>query len=556
MRMLPKFLPFGKRPGINQTLAVPLCHRDLWIAFGLAGVVILLGTWQMVVGVCGVYHDDAIYVITAKALAQGKGYRLINLPNAPFQTKYPFLYPALLAIIWKIWPSFPENLLAMQGLSLLAGAGTVAFAYLFLVHFGYTSRGVALVSGLFCATSAFYLFFCTLTLSEAPYALLSILALWGIARQMQFPFDNPGSQIVLGLLLALPFLTRVIGFVLVPAGLVSLYLAGRRIRWVGLGAALLVLPWILWMLVGPQWSPNQVETYYTNYGSWWSSFGLLNLSRMFIVNLFYTIESIAIISITLIAKMAEQCLAINILSIFIGLILISQILKDLLSGKLLALYLVGYFGIVVFWPWPPFRFLVPILPFLLAYLLKAIWETIKKFRVLYNRRLLLALSLIILLGFNLKLVYQIGKVGKTMGYPDLSNLQEPVSWSSYEHIFHWINNHTLPNDVIVSGLDSMIYLYTGRSAFRPFAMNPMALFYFRDTPPSTLGNLIYILRSYQPKYLIQTPMPMFSEEKPFSQIIYETFKRYPGLLETVYVGKDKRFLIYKIQLDRLPAANY
>ena len=76
----------------------------------------------MVVGVCGVYHDDGIYVITAKALAQGEGYRLINLPNSPLQTKYPILYPALLAIIWKIWPSFPKNLLLCKGYRFVPGS--------------------------------------------------------------------------------------------------------------------------------------------------------------------------------------------------------------------------------------------------------------------------------------------------------------------------------------------------------------------------------------------------------------------------------------------------
>ena len=100
------------------------------MAIALGGLIILLGAWQMVLGVCGVYHDDGIYVITAKALAQGAGYRLINLPNSPLQTKYPILYPALLAIIWKIWPSFPKNLVAMQGVSLCAGAASVALSYL------------------------------------------------------------------------------------------------------------------------------------------------------------------------------------------------------------------------------------------------------------------------------------------------------------------------------------------------------------------------------------------------------------------------------------------
>jgi hypothetical protein len=63
--MLPKFMQFHDRPGAEQTPLVNLSQQDLGIACALAGMVALLGAWQMVVGVCGVYHDDALYVITA-----------------------------------------------------------------------------------------------------------------------------------------------------------------------------------------------------------------------------------------------------------------------------------------------------------------------------------------------------------------------------------------------------------------------------------------------------------------------------------------------------------
>ena len=102
-----------------------LGRLDYGIAVVLAIVVLILGSWRLVPRVSGVFHDDAIYVATAKALADGQGYRLINLPDAPHQTKFPILYPALLAAIWKIWPAFPANLLAMQLVS-LASAATAA----------------------------------------------------------------------------------------------------------------------------------------------------------------------------------------------------------------------------------------------------------------------------------------------------------------------------------------------------------------------------------------------------------------------------------------------
>jgi hypothetical protein len=113
--MILKFLSRNCQPRPAENPIVLLSRQDIWNAPGLAGMVILLGSWQMVVGVCGVYHVDAMYVITARALAQGEGHRLINLPDCPLQTKYPILYPALLSIIWKLWSSFPQNMLAMQG---------------------------------------------------------------------------------------------------------------------------------------------------------------------------------------------------------------------------------------------------------------------------------------------------------------------------------------------------------------------------------------------------------------------------------------------------------
>src|SRR5215831_16847141 len=55
-------------------------------------------------------HDDTIYLTTAKALAGGEGYRIISLPYQPAQTKYPPFYPLLLSVLWRLYPTFPDNL--------------------------------------------------------------------------------------------------------------------------------------------------------------------------------------------------------------------------------------------------------------------------------------------------------------------------------------------------------------------------------------------------------------------------------------------------------------
>ena len=78
-------------------------------------------------------------------------------------------------------------------------------------------------------------------------------------------------------------------------------------------------------------------------------------------------------------------------------------------------------------------------------------------------------------------------------------------------------------------------------------MDPLSLFYFKDSPPVSMEELIHFLRAYQPKYLIETPMPLFSEEKPFSDLLLKISKEYPGWLIPVYVGEDKRFIVFEIK---------
>jgi hypothetical protein len=78
----------------------------------------------------GTFHDDGIYLVTAKSLAQGDGYRILSLPSEAVQTKYPFLFPVALAAVWKLLPDFPANLPALRLLTLFWTAVWCRFAYL------------------------------------------------------------------------------------------------------------------------------------------------------------------------------------------------------------------------------------------------------------------------------------------------------------------------------------------------------------------------------------------------------------------------------------------
>ncbi|GAI56920.1 unnamed protein product, partial [marine sediment metagenome] len=58
----------------------------------------------------GTYHDDAIYLETARTLATDGVYRLNSLPWTPAQTKYPPLYPLYLSLAWRLGGDLPQVL--------------------------------------------------------------------------------------------------------------------------------------------------------------------------------------------------------------------------------------------------------------------------------------------------------------------------------------------------------------------------------------------------------------------------------------------------------------
>ncbi len=190
----------------------------------------------------GQYHDDTIYWATAKSLADGAGYRIISLPEQPVQTKYPPLYPLFLAAVWKIQPSFPENLTTALWLQ-----------WLFLPFFLWLGRKMLLDLGIeprwtwpLAAWMGFSTPVVLLSLSlmsDLPYclALFGSLLLVSRAAQPGAPFR---LALLAGLLAGVAYLTRTAALPLLVAA--PIWLVARR----RFGRAILfvcaVIPAVLW----------------------------------------------------------------------------------------------------------------------------------------------------------------------------------------------------------------------------------------------------------------------------------------------------------------------
>jgi hypothetical protein len=218
----------------------------------------------------GDHNDDAIYLTTAKALATGQGYRIISLPSEPLQTKYPPLFPALLSLVWRLYPSFPANLTAMISVTVLASIASSILAWLYLTSRGYASRWVALAPVGLAAVNIFTAMFSTGVFPEMPYMALSIGALW-LAESRRKNRDGWSAKasggMVLGALMGLAFLTRVTGVTIVVAvGLYFIVSKGARKCVLPLViAAMFIAVWVGWCHYNHTTTNETNTLYFTDY---------------------------------------------------------------------------------------------------------------------------------------------------------------------------------------------------------------------------------------------------------------------------------------------------
>jgi hypothetical protein len=248
------------RARLRETMVVSgksAFYREKWM-LGLA-VLLMCGVLGFLYfRVCdsqmvGFLHDDGVYALTAKALAEGKGYQLLNLAGpgvqgAFWQVKYPIFYPLLLSVAWLIQPDFPQNLPWMQTLTLSFAVIGLAALYFYLRHMKRATWGISLAIVLLVASNFYFIYYSTALMSEAPYFLLSVLALWMADAYVQRPTQlKLASLLILSVLL---FHTRTIGLSLILA--VWLLLLLRRSRKIALGAGVVMLlltiaPWLWWV---------------------------------------------------------------------------------------------------------------------------------------------------------------------------------------------------------------------------------------------------------------------------------------------------------------------
>ena len=160
----------------------------------------------------GAYHDDGVYLVTAKAIAQGKGYRIESLPDERWQTKYPPAFPLMLAAVWRILPHFPENAGAFLILAWLALPALLLLQARMLANLEF--RLASQVVACLCILAYQGTLLLSVTLLSDLWFCCEVLFAISLAERASEPDAHWKAAAAAGLAAALVYLTKSAGIVL------------------------------------------------------------------------------------------------------------------------------------------------------------------------------------------------------------------------------------------------------------------------------------------------------------------------------------------------------
>jgi len=552
---------------------IRLRAKHLWTLSAILALSVVLYLLTMNPSRFGTYHDDGIYVTTAKAIATGQGYRIVSLPFEPSETKYPPLYPFLLSVIWRLNSSFPQNLIPMIWLSIAATTGFLALSWRYLIINGYASASQSSIVVFLAAVNTWTIVFSTSVITEMLYAMLSVAGLY-LAEKLVRRTAGWFASVSAGLVCGLAFLTRTSGVTLVLA--VAVYLMIRR-AWkpalVSFSVALVfVICWTMWVSFNRTTIQGVNVAFYTNYfkdvreiiGS------LETLNSASELSVLLTIVGKNFLGLTLVS-IPLVCSGINNLwkqgshgvivmmclffVIVIFMLIVTNIIRRISEGlRLLYLYLIFYLALHLATPYTTYdRYLIPLLPFLLVFLIAELSRLFAGVRSQLKSRNglgdlvggpivgLAALATICVMSF----AYLKG-IQLQMG----SSARTSAAAQEETQLTQWIISNTELSDTLICYRDPVYYLRTGRKAARsvPTALIDGAL--FQHQPPTVEEEKMLIrsiISENNGRYLIVSLEDFDHLPESYRSAFTELTSQEPARFIPVFESASGRSTIYRIE---------
>jgi hypothetical protein len=471
-----------------------------WLA---AVLVAAVAWWASRPYAVGVFHDDGVYVILAKSIATGQGFRFLHLPGAPAATHYPPGYPLLLAAVWRVMPSFPENVSAFLFVNaLLLGATALGVARFAERVLGWPRAG-AVMAAIAATLSTPLLMLSGLVLSEPLFIAALFPAALLAERLVRDSTERGGNEtrdaLVLGFCLGLIGLVRTHGLALAVGVIIVLALRRRWRAMVLCGAAVAatLAPWQLWLAWHTQQFSETLSGSYGPYGSWLAQGVRGNplgfLPRTMLINareigaLFADHFSL---SDHATPRLVSAVLATA--AIVIGAWRLSK------RAPVFVAFAVVYTLVLLAWPYTPWRFVFTVWPVVVLCVGATIDLALRAPREsragVTALRVTGALALLVVCAGA---VWEEGRAYATRSW----TRSAAQATAQIAPIVRWVNRETKVDDVVAVDGEQLVYLFTNRHAV-PVVPFTAGEYLMPRTVADNAASLRRLIDEYPIKYVL------------------------------------------------------
>lgn len=399
--------------------------------------------------------DDATYLTLARSLRE-LGYHDLFRVELPWHAQYPPGYPVLLAL-WG--PLVGERLDGITLLGIAASAAALGLAFLALRRL--FSPQVALLCLLPLAVNPYLIATAGEIASEAPYLLFSVLALWALAGREV----SPRARFVAGAAALAAALTRSVGATLLVA-LIAHWLLERRFRAAaGLAAVstATVGLWLLWTAIAPEQHPG--VSYFAD-AVFRGAAPDRSLAAVLAARLATNLPAYlgAMVPQRLPLPGAPGTLLDNVLAGAVALLSLGFALLLLLRRwRPAALYLLAYAALLALWPYALSRFLVPVLPLLVAAAVLGAGEAAARLRTRWKTPAMLTLALLLtVMGTALTVQMLRETAACARGEPIPTGACLRSDQASFLAAARYAGAHTPADAVFLTAKPPTLYYYSGR----------------------------------------------------------------------------------------------
>lgn len=423
------------------------------LPYVLAAIATIAGLLVLQPYAVGVYHDDGAYAILARSIAEGRGFRFLQLPGDPAAIHYPPAYPLTLAMLWRVAPSFPSNVTTLLAANaLFLGVVALGVHRLCVRTLGW-SEPQAAVASLVSTLSYPLLLLTGILLSESMF-IAGLMLLLPVGDRLLGGMRGRSWLLSFGVACGALALVRTHGLALVAA-VVLLLMWRRRWRdagWCVAGVMIPLLPWQIWQAAHDGDLPAALSGSYGSYASWFfegvTSAGFF--SRTLGSNAREIWSTLADRFSPADASIVKHfAAAAALLAIIYGGWSASR------RAPVMAWCALIYMAIVMIWPYSPWRFVFAIWPLVIVFLGESARVAWSKARARQPIGVL-TLAALGVIGVGIVTRETRAAIGRSWWVPARVAAQQTVPGMM------WVVRNTSETSVVASEVPELVYLYTGR----------------------------------------------------------------------------------------------